>query len=948
LNQKITKVDPVTFLRNEFDKDEINQEIEERKKLLKGEAKKYESENILGLQKFTDFLSNSISNHDIFIKFPDDKRFPYNIGGLSSHLLLAAGIIQFILLYFVATKKIEDEDQFEKIIKLLGIDFEIDSKENLCLLGRFIGLIHEITKSNISNQNDTSAEFSEEILRILRVPKEWVKFVSKVIKEYNKESPTTLFSEIVQLSDWLSTSERISFTNLYFMNAYFKKYKGINVPFVNKDEFFNGIRKYNEDLNLNDIKSLKNSFNNLLTDFKSFMVKSEGKEYPYFFRPDSCDYIINKTNEITQKGDFPLNEPCLTFLDLSFKSKQTFIFQGSHLWRIIGGSLLIQLFEEIFYDTFSTICCPELIVSKGGGELLGMLPISVEDKEIREELEAQIKRKLNKFQNKLQNKNINIDKVTKKLLEHVRIKYSNDYRVSLYELRFGRDLEDEPNLSYDYSYYYDNYIKGNSKDKENVLSYFLHPNTINKIIHNHNFTSLSDLVENWELPEIEFFLAFQERKSFGEIIGNFYDSVIEKDSLPKHLEVREPKDKQICLECQEIFENINDSESSEICDICILCRTLTDKMQELREFPTQRLFNKIKKIIAADGNIELNNKNLLDLDKISTPSIESENSNYMGFVRLDGNNFGMIKSYMKTFSSYRSFSRFIAKKTEQILIEACKKTIKDWSNSLKAKRIGRNLFTPLFRFFIVGGDDISLALHSELTFPFIQNFFEKIRENYGYKITEDKLEDKIGMDPVTIYPTGFSGGVIITHTNIPFYILNNCANYLEHKAKEFIKPKYSDPTSEKIYGGCLNSIAPIYIPQGITKNYIQQYYEHKLIPKFTVCDFPLDDESYELFLNRIKKILSNGISQRSFKSIYRGGLNLLPLELNMQLYYKAGREYNDKKSNNDLADFWSKLSRDLSEQIKKYNNNIKNYKEKYNNKILIRWFEPIELSRFYV
>jgi len=192
--------------------------------------------------------------------------------------------------------------------------------------------------------------------------------------------------------------------------------------------------------------------------------------------------------------------------------------------------------------------------------------------------------------------------------------------------------------------------------------------------------------------------------------------------------------------------------------------------------------------------IKLVSRILLNLDKLSTPSIQSENTNYLGFARLDGNNFGMIKSYMKTFSAYKAFSRFIANKTEDMLLEACKKTINDWS-----AKINGGLETPLFRFFIVGGDDISPALHSESSLSFIQNIFKQIRRE---KLWTPSHQENIGAEnrrPTSHpLPNGILWGLIITHTKVPFKILNNCANNLEHKAKEFVKPQYSDPTTEKL------------------------------------------------------------------------------------------------------------------------------------------------------
>jgi hypothetical protein len=923
-----TKVDQITFLKKNID---VDQNILDRKQFLRKIANRFSSAGEKGLYEYVQLLSESISKKDLFLDFPGNQKFPYNLNGLSSHLLFTSAMIKFILKYFIAEKG------FNHAKVKLGIDFDI-SEENLYIIGRFIGLMYDIIKSGSIDLEEGSVPLSKEILNIIEVPQEWVNFIPNIIEEYYQENDSELFVEILVLSNLLATSEGIPFTNLYFMETFLNRNEDINNPFVNNQKFMQTLQKYNRIIKQEEVSKVDD--HELLEKLKNIKVKSNGKEIPYFISSNAPKAIIERIKSISEKGDFPLNKPCVSFLDLSFKSKQNFIFKGARLKRIIGGSLLIQLFEDIFYEAFINVCSPELIITKGGGELLGIVPISVTMEEIKTELERQIHNRLQDFEDQLENEKVDINRLKNLLIDYVRIKYSRDYKISLFELRYGRDLENEPEKSYDYSYYYEKYQEGTQKEKKTILNYFLHPTKINKIIRRNKYNSLDELVEKWSPSESEFFIEFQERKSFGEVIGNFYDSVIEKNALPKANDT-DPDKEVICAECHEKFENPNkngeDEESITTCDICRFCNILTNSMQELEDFPTQRLFEKIKDIIRKNENIRIESNTLLNLDKLSTPSIESENSTYLGFIRLDGNNFGMIKSYMKTFSSYKAFSRFIANKTEEMLLQACKKTINEWSRNPK---IHGGIQTPLFRFFIVGGDDISLALHSELALSFIQNFFEQIRNNYGYKVNEKQLKTKIGNEPVTIYPTGFSGGLIITHTKVPFNILNNCANYLEHKAKEFIKPQYSDPL-KNLYGGSINSVAPIFVPQGITKNYIRQYYEHNLIPNFTFCEFPLDDDGFEKLARKINEVLSSGISSSSFKSIYREGLKILPLELNMQLYYKAGRESND----NQKAEFWSKLAKTLSNEINNFKENDK-YQNKYNNKILLKWFEPIELSRF--
>ena len=1009
MTKEIYKVNPITFLRTQK---VVPTVLEENKQNIQTKIEELVKKNT-PFSEIVDELSELINDSKGFYDTPADTRFPYNISDLSTHLCFAAGIMQMFASILIQRLGIQDTTEKLGVQNLTTIGLSDDQiKELLFAIVRFTGLMHDITKPDIDKHAEQSVEFIKtwfEKISITGNKNIDSKLRTTILDaiQTHHETPKTGLGELIQASDWIATSDRIRIVWPEFMTAMLEKYDTQQVGFAaNKDEIRTIFKEYIEKINKPENPLTKGTEDDAL--YKKLKEEVNVKHYrsgnlnPYFLTPKSLTATTNKLNEISkifEKVDFT-SEKLIALIKIEFKQKQQFIFESPHLKHIKGGSLLIQIAQEIFQKAFHQIACPELVLSSGAGELLGILPAFIGEDTIRKEVEKQFTSWISdNFKNQYSKKDI--ETLVKEIMKNISVKKSGEKTTntisgilfSFTELLYGIDLENDPEKSYDDSYYYNQLIdpKIPNEQKQKIIQYFFEPTYLHQKFNLSADFSLKFTEFIGKIAKTEFFIQFQNKKGFGELVSAFELCPAE----PKPLETVEPiaSKKQTDPVCNDCHNRTITKNSCIICDFKeILAKQIKENPYLYENLTLFRVLKKLTKnlfdkniLIDLEKDSEKDSKKdskkkllgnylIYDLDTLSENSIDKNNKTYIAFVKLDGNNFGIMKQQLKTVGMYQAFGKFVDKTAEDALTNALVQSIEEWKNSNGWKTTNKDidkLSNIPVSLFIVGGDDISLALHSELALKFIEYFSKQIEKEFGTYCSAEELTKKIGETNITFYPSGYSGGIVFHKSNVPLQISNEIADELESKSKKFSK-FYLNPYKDwkgfannlindiikepyhprclnvykkqgsRIVGGAYNTISLYFSTADLSKEALNRYFEGKSFKYYTTALFPMDMRAFkEDFIGRINDIVKIAGKQTDksniVKSLLRKGISSIPEEFRLSLYYKAGKETDSVKQN-----LWQKMANSIIIKGKQIKDPVTNQI-----KSMIDWYEPSEFARFY-
>ncbi len=996
MKQNIYKFSPFTFSRKEMN---VSKVVENNKQHIQGKIDELIEKNI-SFVEHVDELSKLINDKSDFYDSPADTRFPFNLSDLSTHLRFTAGVMY--LLVENAVKRFG----LEYTLKAFGFPDSLD-EATLFAISRFTGLMHDITKPAIDNHSENSADFAEKCIKNLsitgnqNVDSGLKNMIVNAIKNHHESNSNNGFEDLIKVADWISTSDRIKIVWPEFLSSILEKYGVDDVAFgankKDREDIMKSFKQYIDMINSNGSSLTKGSADDVLYDSLKNKTKTmhwrSKNTYPYFLEPSSVKAVEEKLGIISnrlnaniskdKKSKYLSKEPLLTFVKMEFKKKQDFIYRSPELKHIKGGSLLIQIFEEIFEKAFCKISCQETILSKGGGELFGLISIDFDDKKIMEEVKNEFKiwvtknfkdklteNEINELTEDLVNNYISVETKTRPLSGGIR-----DNAFTFVELLFGLNLEKDYEKSFNDEYYY-NLLqdpKISLEQKRGIIKYFFDATYLSQ-----KFNTSTDYLKNLDsfisqVTKSEFFIQFQNRKGFGELISAFevypsYPSQCQATCLPSVGQAV-----SLCQSCHSPLSNGSK---------CLICNFKSMLSESFRTKP--KLYDNlvmvkilknikerlIKKNIITQKNISIGDLQIYDLDQLGKNCIFNNNEDYIAYMKFDGNNFGIMKQQLKTVGMFQAFSRSINLTALEAITEAIVNSVVAWYNAHSGSKKPPLEDIPV-SLFIVGGDDLSLAMHSELAFKFVETFSEEIEKRFGKYIPLKNLKDRVGEVPISFYPTGYSGGVVFHKSSVPLQISNEIADILESKSKKFSKfylRPYRDwkglaanvmnvqknlpytsrclevyqPPGDIIVGGAYNTISMYFSTADLSKEAVERYYNGKTFKYYSTALFPMDITALKNdFIGRIKDILKiagyNEDKSNVVKSLLRTGVMTMPEEFQLSLYYKAGKENSKEKQ-----ELWQKMANSLFIKSRQYRDEDSN-----ETKYVIDWYEPCEFSRFY-
>ena len=232
-----------------------------------------------------------------------------------------------------------------------------------------------------------------------------------------------------------------------------------------------------------------------------------------------------------------------------------------------------------------------------------------------------------------------------------------------------------------------------------------------------------------------------------------------------------------------------------------------------------------------------------------------------------------MKQQLKTVGMYQAFSRFVNQTTSNAMSSAIIKSLREWSEMQQRETVGFILDKIPASIFILGGDDISFVLHSELAFPFLKYFSTEINKSLGTLSTPADLAKRIGDTNSTFYPSGYSGSVVFHQSTTPLQIVNETADNLESKSKKFAKfflnpysdwdpvrkdklvslrtkpyyPKTLDKLTrpgDRIISGAYNTVSIYYSISDLSKDAVSKYFDGKSYKYYSTALFPMDIETF--------------------------------------------------------------------------------------------------------
>ncbi|GAB4317920.1 MAG: hypothetical protein Kow0069_20830 [Promethearchaeota archaeon] len=240
------------------------------------------------------------------------------------------------------------------------------------------------------------------------------------------------------------------------------------------------------------------------------------------------------------------------------------------------------------------------------------------------------------------------------------------------------------------------------------------------------------------------------------------------------------------------------------------------------------------------------------------------------FFKVDGNNFGIVKSQMATPHLFRTFAEKVQGVTFEAIVSTTTNVVRDELERLRRDE-GATIFFP-FQEVILGGDDIALLMNAKVALRFIHEFFKTVRREFGPPSTQEGGGDILnyrqervilGERNLTYFPSGYSGGAVFADMKTPLEVLSACVDELENKAKAYGKGKVAEVVDGgRAAYGAWSSIALYdtttgdYSPERVRSIY-EEFHGVGNHQVYKLCRFPMTDLEFEEFLEELREIQRN-------------------------------------------------------------------------------------------
>jgi len=866
----IQKFNIINYKAKKIDKEYIIKKIND---YIDKKIKELANKNINVFEKINEFneylhdlfLDKNDDNNEESIKFsdiPSDTRFFANFSSLGDHIIYTSAMMEIVTAILIS-EMVNSENElkqaftdsnsninvpnYDNFLKLFfgtnSIKPDMIKPKELIILASIVGMLHDITKPDITNHAQNSGEKAKDYLGKFGIDSNINESVYNAISNHHTglKLDDNILNNLLKLSDWISASERSAIFNPEYFQIILNDMNIKDTIFTKEEE----LNRFKEILKTNDADGLLN--------FTYSSAKYPESKFPLFYTSEeqvknSHIYkVLQKINEIIRpilKNNIDLiSNKKLTFFSCEFKGIQNFIFQSKELKYIRNASEFIKEIEDCFKDGFTKVLSQNCIITLAGGELLAICPSSL-FKIIRESIINEIKNRFNEFY--------------PSVFKNIRVELEPKMVFSIPELYFGLEQ-----TGYNFEDYWNSIAKRTAVDL--ILSYFnINPKFYEKIDNDNDrkFLLLS---------------RFIQKKGFGELISYYIDlpSVFSLEDIYPNNYLGHIPNLSLCSYCGTNPTIYLDDDGPK-CGLCKYVKEISKSNSEIYKFKDdlrkrlKKEFKELKEEIirihnSKDSdqlvfsekynlrNYKINNIKSLSLEDIFGTESDRELPKYieslddfynefkyikkaknrMALIKMDGNNIGFIKSLLPTLSSYKEFSRFldyeIGESIKKAMVNCVIKDInelllpiifgkKDNIKSDENREIKLDKYIIPFEPVIIGGDDITILCKAQYAFYFCINFFKDIEEKLGepyylifkngdykfYKqkaandgVEEDYSELKLynfdlnngkieGKSPI---PTGFSAGIVFGKYKEPLNKLFQLADNLEQKAKEYIKNK---------------------------------------------------------------------------------------------------------------------------------------------------------------
>ncbi|MHA1251971.1 MAG: Cas10/Cmr2 second palm domain-containing protein, partial [Candidatus Helarchaeota archaeon] len=494
------------------------------------------------------------------------------------------------------------------------------------------------------------------------------------------------------------------------------------------------------------------------------------------------------------------NEKCLCIFGGDVNSVKSFVKNSGKLKELRGSSYILRRIDIKIVEVFEKLLIPECLIYAKGGSFLSIIP---NIPELYEKLRNEI--------NKLYEDDTK-GKVSTTIVDPI--------PFSFIELRFGQITQ---------NYWAD--IEEISRQKNRV-------DQANALLR-------------------KYIELFNSTKTFGQLVKSLGNKIVENKVNRANLSTSfnyASKIFKLCSSCNEDLGIKKDGEDY-LCETCVIKREINEKIKtnEYKDTFHYKICREYYNLTYDDAV----KKFPLDLERIvySDENKDKNLSDLIGFIMIDGNNFGAKLHRARTISEYKTISAEL----ENLMVDLFLKAIKEKIDINKFK------WAP-FDIFYIGGDDIFCVINGYYVIDVLNEYHELIKNKL--KNLDKYLKDKDARSKASI---GFGAGVVFAKSRYPIKLAYDETDELESSAKLESK-KSSD-------------ICPFYIDF-----HSQKYLAYKLEGNY-IDPRPLEiSKLYDIY--SYVQILYNNLSKSLLYSLL--GLHFKSGEIFTRAYihYQAGKNPN--------------------------------------------------------
>jgi len=476
------------------------------------------------------------------------------------------------------------------------------------------------------------------------------------------------------------------------------------------------------------------------------------------------------------------NDKCLCIFGGDVNSVKSFVKNSGKLKELRGSSYILRRIDNKIIEVFEKLLIPECLIYAKGGSFLSIIPnISALYEKLRDEI------------NKLY-ENETKGKVSTTIADPI--------PFSFIELRFGYMTK---------NYWAD--IEEISKQKNKV-------DQANMLLK--KYTEL-----------------FNNTKTFGQLVKKLGNKIVENKINRINLSTSfnyASKIFKLCSSCNEDL-GIKKYDDEYLCETCVIKREINEKIKtnEYKDTFHYKICQEYYNLTYEDAF----KKFPMDLDRIVNlgQNKDSNLSDLIGFVMIDGNNFGAKLHRARTISEYKTISAEL----ENLMVDLFLKALKG--------RIDINKFNAApFDIFYIGGDDIFCVINGYYVIDVLNEYHKLIKDKL--KNLDKYLKDKEARYNASI---GFGAGVIFAKSRYPIKLAYDETDDLESRAK--IESKKS------------SDICPFYIDFHSQKYLAYKLEKNYMDPRPIAISKLYDIYSYiELLYNNLSKSLLYSLLGLHFKS----------------------------------------------------------------------------------